>query len=391
MMYWIIHSILLLSLSFQVWKYSKNDFPHWVYWSGLCLKLSAGVVLGFIFFDHYGHGDTITFFEAARDPGHMVQVDQPRTEFFIKLIAPLVKLSGDSYWITSLWLSFLSFCSCWYLIIVLTNLYPSSKYLIGCCFLFIPTVIFWSSGMLKDTIAFSAVALIVAVAQKFYHKRKIRLTQLILLIISGFLLIRLKHYLFIVSLIYGGILLSITLIRGLSTKWKWGLILLTALTVTLGSQTVHPYLKINRLAWAIYENNQAITQKTEPAKQLDLVIESDSWWSVIQKVPLAVHIGLFRPSFIDKIPKWGILHQIENFVLSVLIISSLILILKNRSLGTDTPMVLAAIFCILILATLLPLSTPNFGTLVRYKNVYYPYLLLLSSILPYEYFTSKGE
>ncbi len=388
-MYWIIHIIILSVLSFLVWKFSKSTISKSIFLLGLVVKLGAGIVLGFVFYNFYGTGDTIAFFETAKS-NESLNLNQPRTEFFIQLIAPLIRLSGGSYWISSLWLSFISFCSCWYLATNLSYLYPKIKPLIIGCFLFIPTVIFWSSGILKDTLTFSAIAFMVSVLQKIYQKRHVQIFELLLLLIAGFLLIKLKHYLFITILLYGGLLVAISIVRAFSTKWKWVMVLTTLLVVGIASQNVHPYLKIDRLAWAIFENNKAILAKTDPEKQVDLQIQDDSWKSVGNTVPKAIYLGLFRPSLFDNVPKWGLIHQVENFILSILLIFSLILLLKRKNV-IDIPMTLSAIACILLLAVLLSLTTPNFGTLVRYKNAYLPYLFLLCSILPYRYLTSSEE
>ena len=389
-MYWAVHTIILIALSFLLWRFSKSNIPTPIFLTGLGLKLGAGIVLGLIFYKYYGSGDTIIFFEAARSSGSLNQLNQPRTEFFIYLITPLVKLSGGSYWISSLWLSFISFCGCWYLVNTLIHIHPKIKSLALGCFLFIPTVIFWSSGILKDTLAFSAIAVIVAVIHIIYHKKRVNILEILLLLVGGFILVKLKHYLFITILLYSGLMISFSIIKILNSKWKWALVLTTILAMVVGSQIVHPYLKIDRLAWAIYENNKAITVLTESSKRLDLEIENGTWQSVINEIPTAIQIGLFRPSFFDQVPKWGLIHQVENFILTTLIVFSIILLFKTNN-AIDKPTVISAVVCILLLAVMLPLSTPNFGTLVRYKNAYLPYLFLISSILPYRYLTSTAE
>ncbi|MEO1254445.1 MAG: hypothetical protein AAFY41_06110 [Bacteroidota bacterium] len=241
---------------------------------------------------------------------------------------------------------------------------------------------------MKDTLTFSAVAIIIAILHKFYHTQKVNAFELLFLIASGFILLRLKHYLFITVIIYASVLLSIITAKKFANKWKWGAVCFLLIASFTIIQHVHPYLNVNRLAWVLYQNNKSIIQKSDPAKSLDLQIEDDSWSAVLKELPKAIHVGLFRPSFLDKVPPMGFIHQLENMIISTLIILSIILLLKEKHL-LDKPLIISAISCILLLAALLPLSTPNFGTLVRYKNAYMPFLLLLSSILPYKYLFNK--
>ncbi len=390
MMYWIVHSIIILTLSFLALKVSKSQISAWVFWVGLSIKLLAGIILGLIFYQYYGLGDTIIFFEAANHQDLTNRTGQPRSDFFITLIRPIVKLSGGSYWITSLWLSFISFVSCWYLVITLSQLYPKIKAICIISFLFIPSIVFWSSGIIKDSIAFSSVAILIVILQIFHESKRIRILELILALLSAFILLKLKHYLFIVVTIYAAAIFTLKVLNRVPKRWKLIATVLVLSAGFIGTQNIHPYLKIDRLAWTLYQNNQAILKKTDPENRLDIEIENESWSAVINEIPDAIHIGLFRPSFFDTVPIWGTLHQVENLILTTLIFSSIILLFKTDC-RIDRPMIIGAIFCILMLATLLPLSTPNFGTLVRYKNAYLPFLFLLSSILPYHYLSSKEE
>ena len=65
MMYWVIHILIVGMISLLFYRQFHADFPGWIYWSSLLLKLAAGVVVGLIFFHHYEMGDTIVFFNEA--------------------------------------------------------------------------------------------------------------------------------------------------------------------------------------------------------------------------------------------------------------------------------------------------------------------------------------
>lgn len=380
MTYWIIHIILIGTAAIFCKKFIRVDFPGWIYWSALMLKLLAGIILGYIFYEYYGTGDTISFFEIAQ--GNEKLSNDPRSQFFISILIPIVKLSGKSYWITSLWLSFISFIATWNAVRILSSIFQKSKYPIAICILFIPTVIFWSSGILKDTFAFAALITAIVLIIKFYKHTRLSTLDLLLLIVSMFLLFEIKHYLLITTLIFGGVLVASVMLKQINGKWKWIATLLFLGLTFFSTQVIHPYLTIDRIACTIYQNNVDIQQKSNDP--ISISIEDPSILSVIRATPSALHTGLFRPSIFDSVPLWGTIHQVENLLLTILLFISLILLIKKKP-KIDRPLLFASISCVLLLAIMLPLSTPNFGTLVRYKNAYMPFLFLICSILPYQY------
>jgi len=266
-------------------------------------------------------------------------------------------------------------------------MFRNHKVLLATSILFIPTIIFWSSGILKDSIASAALLIAVTSIITFYKKQRLSWMEVLYSAISIFTLFNLKHYVLITLLIFAGLLFFLHYLSKsrLITKLLAFLIIGTCFIAT---QYVHPYLNLERFPLTLYENNQAIIKKTAPKNQISLEIEEATWSSVWRAVPQAIRTGLFRPSIFDNTPLLGWLHKLENLVLAVLTVGSILIWIKERP-SIDFPLTVAAIGSILLLTTLLALSTPNFGTLVRYKNVLMPFFFLLASILPYQYITSK--
>lgn len=401
MIYWIIHIVILGSISMLFYQRFNAGFPLWIYLSGLILKLTAGISLGLIFYHYYQRGDTIVFFEEAKrvselpfkeyfstvfSPSNYTTSSHPRVLFFIKFLSFFTLITGNSYWISSLYLSIISFFSSWYFVISISRLFPSKKAVITFSFLFIPTIIFWSSGILKDTLAFSALLFMICTVLKIYANEKMKLLEWILSIISIFLLLKIKHYLLISFILFIGLLIFMKFITK-SFKHK-----LIACIVVIGAivstQFVHPYLRFERLALTVHETNQTILKKSDEENRLNISIDSPTINDILKAVPSAIQIGLFRPAIFDRSTIWGWFHRIENSILTLLFVLSILLYFKLKP-DIDWPLISSSIIAILILSTLLALATPNFGTLVRYKNAFLPFFFLLCSILPYKYFTEK--
>ena len=400
MIYWFVHSIILIFLALLVYKKWTGDLHPGIFWSALVIRLLAGILLGYIFLHYYDGGDTWLFYNEAKDLASLpaktyfealfsasdYQVtSKPRVLFFAKLVSLFIHVTDGSYWIVSLYLSFLSFCAYLYISMVVGKTYPGLKYLAIVTFLFVPSVVFWSSGVLKGTLANSALVILVAISLN--HKKNL-LPKILVGLLSLFVLFKVKHYLLIAFILFLGVYIAATLFtkhRGL-TRLSAILALIVAMALT---QFIHPFLKIDRLAQTLYDNNKAIIEKTKDGNQVDIKIKSAEWEDIIEEIPKALHTGLFRPSFTDRIHIWGWIHVIENTIFALLLILSILLLYKTKP-SLDVPILIAASIAIVLLSTMLALSTPNFGTLVRYKNAFMPFLFLIASILPFQYLTAKG-
>ncbi|MEM0938599.1 MAG: hypothetical protein AAF600_01825 [Bacteroidota bacterium] len=402
MINWIIHVVFLAALAIICFKKLNTDLPLILFSFTLLVKLMAGLVLGWIFASYYQFGDTFVFFEKSRvlaklpireyleaifSSSTYEVSDEPRVLFFTKFLSFFVRITNGSYWISSLYLSFISFCAAWYLVKVLKNIYPSILTISIVSFLFMPTVVFWSSGILKDSLAFSALAFFVSTVLRVYHKNKISFFEMLLFVLGIFILLKMKHYLLISFLLLTGLLSFFTLIKRSSLNYRLIGIGIFVIAV-IATQFIHPHLKFDRLIQTLYKNNQTITTHTDPQKRLSIDIASPEVLSLLKEIPEAMHIGLFRPSLFDETSIWGWFHRIENTILAFLFSFSVLLYLKYQP-KLDLSLVISSMITMLILGTILSLSTPNFGTLVRYKNAFLPYFFLLCSVLPYKFLTTK--
>ncbi len=403
MIYWVLNITLLLLLAFVCFHTINEDFSKWIFAGGLFLKCSAGIIVGLIFIDQYKSGDSLKFFELATEllarkkasifslwfdgSSGMGLENEPRVFFFVKILSFFFLITGGSYWLSALYFSFVSFLASWYFIIEFVKIYPKHKVVTIISFLVMPSLVFWSSGILKGTIANAALVVLIGCVLKIYHHKKLTLVEFFIALLCGFVLLKIKHYLLVVFLLFSGMLLCIWVYHKFRSRLRWlfsTAILLISLSLT---QFIHPYLTISRIPLTIYENNLAIANKTDSDAQLDIVIDNPDWISVIKEIPTALYTGLFRPSLFDSTPIWGIVHKIENLILLGLVMLTFLIAIKTRP-RINWSIIIPSVVCISVLASILALSTPNLGSLVRYKNAFMPFLFLIAGILPYQHLTS---
>ena len=402
MIFWIINIIILIAVALVLYKQVQSELSVPIFTAALGLRMTASVIAGLIFHEVYPGGDSTSFFESATvaleensvwaivagDFDAVGYSRQPRVVFFLQILSVLLKLTGGSYWLASLYFAIISFAASLFFVVQFSRLYPNLKFVVVLCFLFLPSVLFWSSGILKDSISYSALVVIIAMLLKVNNGKKIMWIELVLSLLGFIVLFKIKHYLFIVSILFAGITLSIYFFRKLSGGWRWAIAIPTLVVSFAMTQFVHPYLKIARIPQTIYENNHSIIEKTEPENQLGIVVETSEWKSILVEIPRSIYAGIFSPTFFDKTPALGLVHKLENLLLTSLIFLSIFSWLLLRS-KINWQLVLPSLFCIALLATILAMTTPNIGTLLRYRNAYLPFLFLVISILPFQYLTSK--
>ena len=95
---------------------------------------------------------------------------------------------------------------------------------------------------------------------------------------------------------------------------------------------------------------------------------------MINLLPAMVY-GLFRPLVFEAVNLWQLLVGLENSMILILFIIALWHLSKTKLF--DKRFLWAAILFILFLDVFLAFSTPNFGTLSRYKVAYWPFFVML--------------
>ena len=162
------------------WLYLKQSGQmRIIYWPALAVKLLAGLAVGWIYFYYYGQGDTITFWYDGKLVAEKIISDplsslnfywddgafqwdglinhKPRSLFFVKIAGLLAFLCGGNYWMMALIISFVSFLGAWYLCTKTICFFPDAYMAAIIAFLFYPSVLFWSSGLIKESLGVGAL------------------------------------------------------------------------------------------------------------------------------------------------------------------------------------------------------------------------------------------
>jgi len=413
---YLIHLPLLGLLAYYFYRQSEESTLQSYFFPALGLKLLAGILLGLLYTYYYPYGgDTLVFFDDARLlaelhsrsvtdywrvllfdqfpdeqlPDLLVYEQEARSFFLIKILSVLSLLTFQNYWVCSLYFSLFSFRGMWLLTNALAEAFPGSKGPAALAFLFFPSVVFWSAGVIKESLVMGIIGWVTAWwVQTLLLQRQGKTGELFFKACFFLLLLlalwKLKYHYFAV---YLPCLLAATLLIIVSRKinrvrpWLWAAlvpVLFAGMAVIVSR--LHPNLDLNQFTAVMVHNHDTIYALSEPGKRIEFDQLHPGFFSILHSLPLALVSGLFRPQAWEWASLLQGLNGLENGFLLVLFLLALFRLPKvewHRRSPEETILFVTVLLYIFLLASLLAFSTPNFGTLSRYKVAFLPFLVYL--------------
>ncbi len=394
----ILSILIILLIGFVAVKNSFKSKNGVVHLSALTLKIGAGICLGLVYTYYYNGGDTFLYWHEGqtlanfimKNPSNLLNilmnsadipsladqlifVDQPRALFFSKIVSVFYLLTGGNYWITGAFFSLINFLGVKFFVEELTKKFHAINKPAIIAFYFLPTFVFWTSGLLKESLAIAALTIAVGAVLKITRTEKyFQLMNWGLVLLSILLLWKLKYFyaaLAIPSLII--IILFETI--GKKRAKNPGFVLAIFISMILIVSTFHYNFKISRVLGIVYENYVIGIKGSQNG--IEYYQFDGSIFSFLINTPSALMTGLFRPAIFEFSSLLQFLVAFENLIIFI----GFILLLRKAKLKTlfHNPYVLISMIYIFTLSILLAFSTPNFGTLSRYKVGYWPFFVLL--------------
>jgi hypothetical protein len=386
---WLSWAVLAGSIGWWLYNRAPQDLKPF-FWPALLLKFAAGLTVGVLYLYVFERGDTFRFFEdavqladvATGDPVEYLrflwQADEsfavwpdlrntePRSLFFAKLLSMICLVSHANYWLCSLWLSFIAFVCLWLFVQRVAIAFPGYGSVTAIAFLIWPTVVFWSSGVLKETIAFAAICTLVRLALEFSQQRKLVVTNILQALLAVWLAWSLKYY-------WLGLLApALVVVAARSNKYVWRMgVLAGALFVLVVA--LHPNFYPNRILAVITENYYQFHFLTGGNNTFHFHDLQPTWISMLVNSPEALFSGLYRPFLWESSTIFHVLAALENLVLLLLTIHTLFYFRLARVLWR---WMIPLFSYALMECVFLTLSTPSWGTLIRYRVGLLPFVVL---------------
>jgi hypothetical protein len=278
----------------------------------------------------------------------------PQSYTVTRLTAIPYILTIKAFFACSIVVAWIAFGGVWRLYMVFVGEYPRLKKEMAICILFIPSVVFWGSGILKDTYTFSAVCWMTVAVYGLLIKREKIIFNVICLIVSAWILIAIKPYIFVAMLPGSFIWVVFNKIQSVENvilRLLIAPIMLMVGAVGVGfifsqaSSSLGAYGSVDTMLEKAVVTQNDLKQEYYGGQTFDIGEFDATIGGVLSKAPIAIYSGLFRPMPWEAGSAVMLISAIENMVILLFFIFMLFKIGPIRYLsGTlSEPM---SMFCI---------------------------------------------
>jgi hypothetical protein len=392
--------------------------PYYEYFArGILFKMLGGVFFCLIYTVYYNGGDTTAYFESSvnitklffrntgafwqiifgGDPIEMFQYfdnytgypgywRDPQSWQVVRWTSLLTFFGFRCYMLTTILLSAATYFGIWRLYKTFVYYFPQISKQLSYSVLLVPSVLFWGSGVLKDTFTLAAAGLLTYSFHRAIILRKKIPINVILLFMCSSLIISIKPYIFL-GLVPGALLwmsfnniknITNPLLRFLIGPFVFSFILgLALIGYNQIKDQLGKYSSVDKILNKASVTQKDLKQDYNEGNAFDIGEFDPTIGGISSKFPIATFAGLFRPSIIDVKNIVMLLAAIEN---SFLLFFTLYILFRcgirgSYSIIANEPIAFFALIFSVFFAFSVGLTTSNFGALVRYKIPAVPFYM----------------
>ena len=308
--------------------------------------------------------------------------------FVIRLVAIFSFFSFGSYFVIQLFFSMIAFSGIWKLFKFFYELYPHLHKQLAIAILYLPTVAFWSSGVLKDPICMGMLGwMTYAIYAGFYKKTNV-LVNISIAILAALVLSIVKPYILFAYLPFFILYLVLVNLHIIKNPLVKLISILFIITFSIGGfilmsdrlQKEMGTFAIEKLTESIQvQQKNFIAMADQAESSFSLGVEyTGSVGSLLRMAPAAINATLFRPYLWESKKISTLLSSLESLTLMLLTLYVLFRVgpyLFFRTILKD-PMVMFCFLFSVLFALFIGATTLNFGTLVRYKIPCMPFFVI---------------
>ncbi len=418
--YFLLFLLLFIFIRNILYPNDKQMKKYFMY--GIIVKMIGAISVGLVYYFYYGGGDTSEYYNNANvmyrafgdnasdfftllfngnDYNLPTQEEYMPWMFFARDDSSYTvgKIAGffslftfDTYLPIALCFAALSFSGIWVLFITLVDVYPKLKRQFAVSTLFIPSVFFWGSGVMKDSITLACVGWITWCSYNIFIKRQKFISSSIMLFISIYFCYAIKKYIvisFVPSMLFWIFLtyrdkVKLQMVRILMGPF---IIIISSIAgyyvvIKLGSE----YTMQNALKTASnFQGYHEFLAETANASGYKLGTMDGTTSSIIKNIPAAINVTLFRPYLWETRNPVMLLSAIESFILMMFTIRIFYRtgIFRTLKAITGNATVFFCIFFAMFFGFSVGFTAYNFGALVRYKIPCIPFFVAGLFILNY--------
>jgi len=386
------------------------------FFPALTVKIVGALAVGMIYQFYYAGGDTFNYhtwgsrivweslgespaswfklvFSTSQDEtgiyrytSRMLFFHDPSSYTVIRVASIFDLFTFSSYSATAVLFAVFSFIGMWMLFTTFYDGFPELHGQLAVAMFFIPSVFFWGSGLLKDTLTIGCLGMATFATHRLLIKHQVRGIYIALLLGSYIGLYAVKIYILLVFLpavIVWVFLENLHTLRSLVLR-----IMLFPSVITIAG--IIAYLAMIKASEDNAKYSVNTIAKTAQVTAYDIryytgkdagsgysLGELDgSFGSMIRLAPQAINVSLYRPYLWEVSNPLMLLSGLESAFF--LVMTVVILIRANLSIfrAISHPSTFFSLLFSLTFAFAVGVSTYNFGSLVRYKIPMLPFFAL---------------
>ena len=408
--------IVIAALAYIIRPRVTDSVTRVYFFPALAVKIFGALCLGLIYQFYYNGGDTYNYhthgsrhvWEAFMDSplkgmrllindgsnyndvyryaSKILFFSDPQSYAIVKIAAVFDLLTFSSYSSTAILFAVVSFVGLWMFFLTFYEQYPSLHRWLAIASFFIPSVFFWGSGLLKDTVTLGCLGVATYQVYRIFAKKNFGIRHDFLLAISLYGMYSIKIYIiltFLPAVIVWVFLVNLDAIRSPVLKImlapfmiSCAIILGYFAMVKAGEDNAKYSLQNVAMTAKITAYDIGFYTGRDAGSGYSLGELDGTFGSMIRLSPQAINVSLFRPYLWEVKNPLMLLSALESFLL--LLLSVYIIVKKNVRLfaAINNPNILFALIFSVSFAFAVGVSTFNFGTLVRYKIPLLPFFLV---------------
>lgn len=414
--------MLFLGVAYMVRGKFTNDQTKKYFLPALAIRFFGAIMLGVIYQFYYGGGDTFNYFDhgskwiweaflddsllglqmileagGSRRPEtfiysqHIWYYGDPASYFIVRIAALIDIFTFHTYSATALFFAVFSFSGVWALFCAVQQKYPQHTRWLAYGILFFPSVVFWGSGILKDTVTLAALCWMTWALIRWIELKKRSWREVVIFLLALWLVYSIKVYIVIcfVPLIFVWLFFRyMQQIRSLAIR----VMVVPMLLIVFGGAGFLALRQISaedakysldnvaeRARITAYDIRYGWGAREGGDGGYDIGLPDGTIGGMVRLAPAAINVSLFRPYIWEVKNPLMLLAALESMLLIVLTLRA---ILKKSILqAVHDPFVIFCFTFAMLFAFAVGVSTFNFGTLMRYKIPLMPFYVIVLVVM----------
>ncbi len=415
--------MLIYLLAFMIRPMVTDAVTKKYFMPALSIKFFGAIALGLIYQFYYGGGDTfgyttfgsshiwdafsdnpivglkLIFLDNEYRPDtlsyalKMWYFDDDPTYFVVRVAGFLGLLTFDTYSATALFFATFSFSGLWAMFTSFYRKFPALHFQFALALFFVPSVVFWGSGVMKDTLTLGALGWVVYALFNIVLLKRKRAISYILFFLFSYIIFNIKIYILLCFLPAVLLWLFFSNIEKIPSELLRIVLFPIILSLAVGISLIgivqlgksNPKYSIENIlltAEVTAKDNSMWTVRKE-GSGYNLGDYDFSPEGLLKKFAPAVIVTLYRPYLWEVSSPIMLLSALESLALLIL---SLFLVIKNGLFNSirlivRNPLLVFCITFTVSFAFSVGITSGNFGSLVRYKIPTIPFFLIALFIM----------